>query len=129
MRTFMFFSVLLALQGCVTTETRTFREPTLPSSPTRWAVGLTPERARSLSPEEAKAVLIARAYLEGRAKDAAGLRPDILEFRPSRMDRGWSVYVGFVGFWNNDEPQGAPGYFCTVYINENWEVTSVVGGA
>lgn len=129
MRTLIGLSVLLALQGCATTETRTFREPTLPSLPTRWAVGMTPERVRALTPEEAKAVLIAQAYLEASAKDARELRPEILEFRPTRIDRGWSVYVGFVGFWNDDEPQGGIGYFCTVHISENWEVTSVVGGA
>ena len=121
--------ILALVSGCVTSETRTYREATLPSSPTRWAVGVSPESAKVLTPDEAKAVLIARAYLESDAKEHGRTRPDILEMRANRSGRGWSVRVSFVGFWDNDEPHGGPSYFCTMEINESWEVTSVVGGA
>lgn len=90
---------------------------------------MTVEQAMSLSPEEAKAIAIARAAVE-RDNFAAGYgAPQIMEFKVRKTDTGWSVYVGFVGLWDQGRPYKSIGNFCTVELDRDWQVRRVMGGA
>lgn len=94
-----------------------------------WTVAITPQRAREWTPEEAKAVLIARAAVDELAKRANAPAPEILEFRVTPEPSGWSVYVEFVGYYVEGKAGPAPGYFTVIEIDRNWNITRVVGGA
>src|SRR5438105_1579143 len=71
----------------------------------------------------------ARAAVERQAQQAGQPEPAIMGFRATRTARGWSVYVQFVGLWEQGKPMGAPGSFCVVNIDGDWNVTQITGGA
>jgi hypothetical protein len=129
MRGLALLFIVAGLSGCAATETSTFPAPTTTTNPQMWNVSVSPEMAKSLSPDAAKAVLVALAALEDDAKRGGAMRPDILDIRPTRTANGWSVFVAFVGFWLDGKPGGMPGNFCTVEIDKDWNVTRIMGGA
>ena len=95
----------------------------------KWLPAISLDQAQALSPDEAKAILIARAAVE-----QANLRqpepPAILRLTPERDGTGWSVHVTFVGLYDSDgTPMPGPGYFCVVHIDKDWHVTAITGGA
>jgi hypothetical protein len=94
-----------------------------------WVPSLSIESAKSYTPEEAKAILIARAAVENQAKESGGGQPEIMGFNVSHVQGRWSVYIQFVGIWDNDKPIPAPSFFTVVNIDAEWKVTSIVGGA
>jgi hypothetical protein len=134
MRALLFIFVVAVLSGCVTTARYTFSADTISSPSTNksvpmWNVAITAEMAKAFSPDAAKAVLIAIAAVEECAKQYGCDRPDILDIRPEKNNKGWSVFVGFVGYWDDGKSGPMPGNFNSVQIDENWNVISIVGGA
>ena len=55
--------------------------------------------------------------------------PDIMEFRVEAVPSGWSVYVQYVGAYVDGKPIAMPGGFAVVYIDSDWKVARIVGGA
>jgi hypothetical protein len=94
-----------------------------------WTVPVTPQHAKEWTPEEAKAVLVARAAVEQMAKLANAPVPDIMEFRVTPELGGWSVYVQYVGAYVDGKAYPAPGFFAVVEIGRDWNVRRIVGGA
>ena len=120
----------MIFSGCTSTETYTSPPPQVDKSKIPWHVAIPLHQAQALSPEEAKAILVARAALEKGSRDANGAAPDFYQFNPSRTeDGGWSVFVGFVAFYDGGKAYPGAGYFCVVYLDKNWTVTKIVGGA
>jgi len=111
--------------GCVTEPPRTDVVP--PTNPL-WTPGVAAEKAKELSPEAAKAVLVARAYLDERAKQSGRSQPQYLAFEPTRTNSGWEVRVKFVARWENGEPVEAQGYEVVVALDPQWKVTRFGAG-
>jgi hypothetical protein len=122
----IFFSVLT---GCVAQESYSFPSDQRVTAPTPWVAPLSPQQVSALSPEHAKVILLARATIEHRAKSAGSAAPQVLEYRVTDVPEGWEVYVQYVGFWDSGNPHPAPGAFSTVFIDRNWTVRKIVGGA
>jgi hypothetical protein len=101
--------------------------------PDRWVVPLSPKQVESMSPDEAKAVLLARSFLEQDYKEQGAAAPSILEFRAAATPEGWQVYVQFVGYWikarNGWQAGPAMGNFCVVSIGKDWRVKHISPGA
>lgn len=99
--------------------------PAPPTPPAGWFAAFTPEQARALTPDEAKAVAVARAAVEKDMMELSGL-----ELKAERTTDGWSVRVTHFSFdWQLPHRFRMPGNFCVVYIDRQWNVTRVVGGA
>lgn len=94
-----------------------------------WSVSISPEQAAVLTPDAAKAVLVARAYLEQQSKNASATQPQFLSFEPTASRSGWDVRVQFVGAWRNGEPTAGPGFFTIIQIDRQWKVVRLRGGA
>jgi hypothetical protein len=115
------------LGGCTTETTRT-NMPTVSLSPVDWTVGETSGRAAALTGDQAKAVLIARAYVDEQARKPEtgtglpGRQPQFIDFQPRQSADGWDVYVEFVGTWINDRPARSPGHSAVVRIDRRWKV-------
>jgi hypothetical protein len=121
---------VLLLIGCQQSREPDRRmAPHTSDSAAPWVPSLTVERAKSYTPEEAKAILIARAAVENQAKECRGWPPNIMGYNVSHVQGRWSVYIQFVGIWDNDKPIPAPSFFTVVNIDAEWKVTSIVGGA
>jgi len=126
-RWFVPTAALLIAAGCISERVG---ETTVPAEAKGlWAVGVSPEQAAGLAGDAAKAVLVARAYLEQQAKNANAPQPQFLGFDPSPSHSGWDVRVQFVGVWRNGEPTPGPGYFAMLQIDRQWKVARVRGGA
>lgn len=129
MRPTMITLILAALTGCAAKQTASVPNSQPSAARARWIATLSPQQVSALSPEEAKAILLARATIEQRARDAGLPQPQVLEYRVRGNSDGWAVYVQYVGVWDEGKPRPAPGYFSTVYIDRNWAIRKVVGGA
>lgn len=123
MRFSLFLCVLVC--GCQTTTTTTSRVPS--SSPLHWTPALTPDEAGDLTPDAAKAILVARAAIEERSKKLGQPAPPILSFQTAHEGDGWTVRVNWVATWENDQPKSMEGYFTVVHIDSKWKVTSMGG--
>ena len=121
--------ILGTIVGCGSTSNRPSVVQREQPATAPWTVAITPQRAREWTPEEAKAVLVARAALDEQAKRANAPAPDIIEFRVTPEPNGWSVYVEFVGYYVDGKAGPAPGYFTVVEIDREWNVTRTIGGA
>jgi len=128
MRATILTLILSALTGCAAHENSVPSNRSMAAS-ARWIATLSPQQVSALSPEEAKAILLARAAIEQRAQDVGSPQPQVLEYRVNLTSDGWTVHVQYVGLWFEGKPHPAPGYFSTVYIDRNWAVRNVVGGA
>lgn len=116
---------LLALVGgCASSRT-----PAATRCPPAWTAPLTPEQVTKWLPQEAKAVLLAWAAVQQASKQAGRLAPDIMEFRVEPISNGWDVYIQYVGVYVDGKPTKTPGSFTVVYIDSDWQVTRIVGGA
>src|SRR5437763_7506178 len=71
--------------------------------PRKWVSALTESQASSMSPEAAKAVVVARARIEADAKVQGLSAPQILEFGPQPTEGGWPVYADVAGLWYGDK--------------------------
>ena len=120
-------AVVAITAGCVSEHVEQTTTPA--EAKGLWAVGVSPERAAALPPEPAKAVLVARAYLEQQAKNANTTQPQFLSFEPTASRSGWDVRVQFVGAWRNGEPTAGPGFFTIIQIDRQWRVVRLRGGA
>jgi hypothetical protein len=118
----------LAVAGCTATRSTEAVSATQPSAPP-WTPALSPEQARRLTPDEAKAILVARAALEQQAKESGFPSPNIMAYKVTGTAVGWEVHVSYVGAAYDGKVVGAPGYFSVVYIDHAWNVTRIVGGA
>jgi len=98
-------------------------------SPSNWTAAISPTQARNLSPQEAKAILVAVGAIELQAKTEGAARPDTVDFKARPSPNGWEVYVQFGGGYADGKPVPMPGNFVTVEIDSNWNVTRIVGGA
>jgi hypothetical protein len=113
--------------GC-TTEPAQRSLPTFALAPTYWTVATPSDRAAAMTSDEAKAVLVARGYIEELArKQAADAKipadqPQFLDFQPRQSAQGWDVYVEFVGEWVNDKPTRSVGHTTLVRIDRRWKV-------
>ena len=117
----------LFLAGCYTTVSQQ-RTTTASDFPKKWSPAVSLHQAQSLSPDEAKAILIARAAVEEFNQNMRE-PPGILSLTPERDGDGWSVHVTFVGAYSPDgTPAGGPGYFCVVHIDKDWKMTGITGG-
>ena len=113
--------MLLALSSCDHLAT-----PQVRSSPTTlpilsWPVGISPDAARNLTPDECKAILVAKAAIESSRGDAIHAR-----FKVEKVGDGW-VVTAFYTY-----PPGylsPPGNFTAVWISRDWLVKRVIGGA
>ena len=100
----------------------------VPLLATDWTVATPGDRAAALSGDEAKSVLIARAYIEelvrkrGADNNESSSQPQFLDFQPRPSAQGWDVYVEFVGKWVDDKPVPLPGYSAVVRIDRRWKV-------
>ena len=112
--------------GCVTEPPRT--EVTVPQVNPLWTPAVAPNQATQLSPDAAKAVLVARAYLDERAKQAGRSQPQYLSFEPTRNNSGWQVRVKYVARWENGEPVEAQGYSLVVALDPQWKVIRLGAG-
>ena len=128
MRSLTLAIVLWALTGCAVHEGTPARGQ-LETAPSPWVMTLSPQQVSNLSPEDAKAILFARAAIEQQAKSAGAPSPQVLEYRVTDTRDGWEVHVQFVGLWDGGKPSPGPGYFSTVYINKDWTLRKIVGGA
>ena len=106
----------LAIGGCRAPGGNATNELTRPG----WMASFTPAQARALSPEEAKAIVVATAEVQRHMTEPRGLR-----FAVARNGPGWAVTVWFIGGGG----ASAPGDFVTVYIDSAWNVSLVARGA
>jgi hypothetical protein len=81
---------------------------------------MTVREAASLSPEEAKAIVVARAAVEAQSGEGIHAR-----FRAEPVPDGWSVHVKFIPPVGYVTPTG---YFCNVYLDAQFNVRKIVGG-
>lgn len=136
MRTHILFvllsTVLVAIGGsldCAASEPRERSQSNKATSTHNWVVTITPSQAMQLAPDDAKALLIARAELESQAKARDLPRPDILSLHVTREKNGWSVYVQYIAFWEGGRPYSAPGDFSVVFVGLDGQVKRITGGA
>jgi hypothetical protein len=106
-------------QGCVTEPSSTL---VMPVASGLWTPGVTGEQARALEPATAKAVLLARATLDERARQAGRSQPQYVSFAPSRSDDGWQVEVKYVARWDNGEPVNVPEATVVILVDRHWNV-------
>ena len=119
-------AVVLIIAGCVSEPAG---QTTVPDEAKRlWSLGISPEQAAALPPEPAKAVLVARAYLEQQAKNANATQPQFLSFEPTASRSGWDVRVQFVGAWRNGDPTAGPGFLTIIQIDRQWRIVRLRGG-
>lgn len=128
MRLNLLLGVLSTIAGCTHSPTDGHPSPQPPATSPQWNAPLSPEQVKGWSPEEAKAVVIARAAVEQMSMRSGGPAPDIMEFRVTPTPTGWEVYVSFVGAYVDGQPIGGAGYFTVVEVDRNWNVTRLVGG-
>ena len=121
--------LFFALVGCQHRATRTCVEAKPLQQFDAWAVSLTPVEASELSGDEAKAIVVARAAIEQQAKDRNAEAPKILKLIARRTNAGFDVHVEYVGYTYRGAVGGAPGFFSSVRIDRDWNVTAIVGGA
>jgi hypothetical protein len=123
---------MVFLAGCAserTTASFTYPPPQPRPSTRPWVPAISPDQVKALTPDQAKAILLARAALEAEHKTGGYPAPEIMELRATPREDGWEVYVQFVGIWDGEHPLAAPGYFCTITIDRNWNVVRIMGGA
>jgi hypothetical protein len=121
--------LLIGLVGCVS-EMKGQSATAPPEAPQRKAFAtISVQEAQRLAPDEAKAIIIARAAVEEAAAKTGGEMPQIMGIGASRNGNGWVVHVQYVGGWFEGRPTGMAGFFADVLINEKWEVTRIGGGA
>lgn len=118
-----------SLTACESGEKSTDSQRPAQSNVAQWAPSLAPDDVMALSPDEAKAILLARSVVEKNAKLAGQPAPEISHFYPTATADGWDVHVEYVAFWNNGKPFPGPGFFTVVRIRRNWKVVQVIGGA
>lgn len=121
--------VSVSLTACQTGHTDNSTERRVGSGSIPWVPTLTPDEVKAISPDEAKAVLLARSVIEENAKKAGRAAPEILHFYPKATEDGWDVHVEYVAFWTNGKPYSGAGFFSDVRIGRNWKVIQVIGGA
>lgn len=119
----------VSLTACQSSHTNNSTETRVGSSSIPWVSALASGEVNALSPDEAKAVLLARSVVEESAKLAGQAAPQILHFYPKATEDGWDVHVEYVAFWINGKPFSGPGFFTDVLIGRNWKVIRVIGGA
>lgn len=121
--------IAVSLASCQSSETSVSPQPRASLNPAHWVPAMTPDDATALSPDEAKAILLARSVVEENAKRAGQPAPEILHFYPKATEDGWDVHVEYLAFWHNGEPSSAAGFFTEVLIGRNWKIIRVIGGA
>ena len=119
----------VSLTACRSGQTNTSPKHAWESSSVSWVPPLAPGEVKALSPDEAKAVLMARSVIEENAKKEGQAAPQILHFYPKATADGWDVHVEYVAFWTNGKPTSGAGFFADVLIGRNWKVIKVIGGA
>lgn len=113
--------------GCIGPQSGISTAPKIaPPPPPDQFASFTVQEAEHLSGDEAKAILIARACVEVNER-----YPWPLRFKVDRIETGWAVMVSPVTFVDEagDTHVSAPGGLVTVYIDTNWKVSKVFGGA
>jgi hypothetical protein len=118
-RIYLTATLLLTCPGCVTEPSATL---VMPVASGLWTVGVTGEQARALEPAAAKAVLLARATLDERARQAGRSQPQYVSFTPSRSGDGWQVEVKYVARWDNGQPVDVPEATVVILIDRHWNV-------
>lgn len=81
---------------------------------------MTVKEATSLSPDQAKAILVARAAVEAEVGQQVHAR-----YRAESVADGWIVHVFFVAPVGYVAP---PGDFCAVFLDSQFAVSRIVGG-
>src|SRR2546423_14770111 len=123
------FILLIVLGGCVS-EMRSQKVIARPEAPQKKAFAtVSLQDAQRLAPDEAKAIVVARAAVEEAAAKTGGGMTPIIKFHLSRNGSGWVVHVQYVGGWFEGRPIGMAGNFAAVFIDDKWEVIRIGGGA
>ena len=122
------FLILIGLVGCVS-EMRSPKESSHEAPEKKAFAALSLEEAQRLTPDEAKAIVVARAAVEEAAAKTGGEMPQIMNLHVGRNGSGWVIHVQYVGGWFEGRPIGMAGNFADVLIDDKWEVTRIVGGA
>lgn len=118
-----------SLTACQSSESSVSSRTQEKANPAPWVTSITPEDVKTLSPDEAKAILLAHAVIENNAKRAGRPAPEILHFYPKATADGWDVHVEYVAFWDNGRPYSGPGFFTDVLIGRDWQIIRMSGGA
>ena len=112
----------IALAGCTTNANKPGGPTTAPSTSPGWFSSFTAEQAQGLSPDEAKAVLIARAAIEKQLPE-----PTPLAFELDRGPQGFSVKVARFQAGQFGAKLFPLGRFAVVYIDNQWNVVGIEG--
>src|SRR4051794_34788644 len=88
--------------------------PPHPSPEPQWPIGLTVDEAALLSPEQCKAILVARAAVEAREGHQIHA-----SYRSESVPDGWIVHVFFIPPVGHVAPTG---YFCAVFLDPQFAV-------
>src|SRR2546421_2375298 len=123
------FILLIGLGGCMS-EMRSQKVIAPPQATQKKAFAtVSLQEAQRLAPDEAKAILVARAAVEEAAAKAGAEMPQIMDLHVSRNGSGWVVHVQYVGGFFEGRPIGMAGNFAAVFIDDKWEVIRIGGGA
>lgn len=116
----------LVLAGCQETVTHGVEETS--PNPLDWTAAVPVDQARKSSGDEAKALLIARAYVEAEAKKADEPQPQFFSMTAAPLASGWRIHFEFVARWNNDQPSTGPGYWRDLELDKDWKVVRSTAG-
>ena len=127
MKSLLFPLILSMMLGCTTVTSTTDNTTNSPKieddpPPAGWFASFTPEQAKSVSPDYAKAILIARA-----AAEATETSPSTMDFSVSKEQEEWWVHVSFFGRFGAKKVHMAGG-FCVVVIDKDWKVVRIIPG-
>ena len=113
--------LLLAVSGCTDLTTPQARSaPTTLPIPS-WPADISPDEVRNLTPDECKAILVAKAAIESSRGEAIHAR-----FKVEKQSDDWVVHAFYT------HPAGyatLPGDFTAVWISHDWSVKHMIGGA
>ena len=110
--------MLIGSSGCVTQPKPASTQTTLLDA---WPAEMLPADARNLTPDECKAILVARAALEARKNAEIHAH-----FRVTKQHGDWWVTADYTPA---RDYVSSVGNFSTVVIAPDWSVKQIIGGA
>jgi hypothetical protein len=118
----VFAGSVVAVGGCTSNANKPGGPTTSPSTSPGWFTSFTAEQAQALTPDEAKAVLIARTAIEKQLPE-----PIPLAFELDRGPQGFSVKVTRFQAGQFGAKLFPMGRFAVVYIDNQWNVVGIEG--
>jgi hypothetical protein len=129
MRSASFVLLPLFALGCCNHAPEPSTTMSEPEGQPGWFMSPTTSEVAALSPEQAKALLVARAYVEAQAT-----RSQMLKFQvtPASDGNGFEVMVSYMvadGHPHSARLIGMPGGFTVFQVDRNWKIVKIMGGA